>query len=98
MTPTDPTYLAAKWGIRLEVARHTLECTIQRGIRTVLHPSLSRRFRLNDRQLRYRRLRHDVFGDTLLDGTKYKSGNKYAEVFVTKFGWSRAFQMAKKGD
>ena len=34
----------------------------------------------------------------MLAGTKYKCGNKYAEVFVTKFGWSRAFTMAKNGD
>ena len=38
-------------------------------------------------------MRHDVFGDTLLDGAK----SKYVEVFVTKFGWSRAFPMEKKG-
>ena len=48
--------------------------------------------------MRYRRLRHDVFGDTLLAGTKSKREKKYAEIFVTKFGWSRAFPMAKKGD
>ena len=48
--------------------------------------------------MRYRRLRQDVFGDTLLAGTKSKRGNKYAEKFVTKFGWSHAFPMAKKGD
>ena len=64
----------------------------------MLHPYLSCRFRKNDRQLRYRRLRHDVFGDTLLAGTKSKRGNKCAKVFVTKFGWSRAFSMDKKGD
>ena len=52
---------------------------------------------MNDRQLQYKRLRHDVFGDTLLAGTKSKRGNKYAEVFVTKLGWSREFPMAKKG-
>ena len=29
---------------------------------------------------------------------KSKRDNKYDEIFVTKFGWSRAFTMAKKGD
>ena len=48
--------------------------------------------------MRYRWLRHDIFGDTLLARTKSKRGNKYAEVFVTKFGWSREFPMSKKGD
>ena len=64
----------------------------------MLHPSLSRRFQKNDWKLRYRKLRHDCFGDNLLAGTKSRCGNKYAEVFVTKFGWSRAFPMDKKGN
>ena len=38
------------------------------------------------------------FGETLLDGTKSKRGNKYAEAFVTNFGLSRAFPLANKGD
>ena len=63
----------------------------------MLHPSLSRRFRTNDRQLRYRLLQHGVFGETFLSVTKSKCGNKYAKVFFTKFEWSCAFPMAKKG-
>ena len=34
----------------------------------------------------------------MLDGTKSKRGNKYAEIFVTKFGWLHFFPMAKNGD
>ena len=97
MQPTEPTDLAANWGIGLEAARCTLECTTHRGLQTVLRPSLIRRFRKFDRKLQYRRLQHDVFGDTLLAGTKSKHGNKYGNVFVTKFGWSRAFPMDKRG-
>ena len=85
MQPIDPTDLTAKWGIRLEAACRRLECTTQKRLCTVLHPSLSRRLRTNDRKLRYRRLQHDVFCDTLLAGTKSKRGNKYTEVFVTNF-------------
>ena len=33
----------------------------------------------------------------MIDGTKYKRVNKFGEVFVTIFGLSRAFTMAKKG-
>ena len=32
MQPTEPTDLGAKWGVGLETARRTLECTTQRGI------------------------------------------------------------------
>ena len=95
--PTDPNDLAEKWGIGLEAANRTFECKTYRGVLTVLHPSLSRCFPMNDRNLRYRRLRPDVFGDTLLPRTKSKRSNKDAEVFVTKFGWSRTFPMDKKG-
>ena len=60
MQHIDPTDIEAKWGVGLEAARRTLECTTQRGLCTVLHTSLSPCLRMNDRQLRYRRLRHDV--------------------------------------
>ena len=57
--------LAENWGIGLETATRTVEATTQRGLRTVLHNTLSWRFRTNDRRLRYRRLMHEVFTDTL---------------------------------
>ncbi len=90
--------LSKKWGISPEKAKNTIQRTTQRGIRTVLHPSLSRRFRTNDQALRYRRLPHPVFGDTLIAGTTSLQGNKYAQVFATSFGWSRAFPMQHKSD
>ena len=64
----------------------------------MLHPYLIRRFQTNDLHLRYRRLQHNVFDDTLLARTKFKRGKKYAEIFVTKFGWSCEFPMAKNRD
>ena len=45
--------LAKKWGISPHKAVRTLKKTSQRGIRTVLHPTLTRRFKTNDRALRY---------------------------------------------
>ena len=45
----QPSELARRWGIGIEAAKRTLNVTTQRGIRTVAHPSLSRRFRTNDR-------------------------------------------------
>ena len=97
MQLTEPTDLAEKWGIGLEAACRTLECTTQRGLWTVIHPYLSRRFQTYDWQLEYRRLRYDVFGDTLLAGKNSKCGNNYTKVFVIKFGWSCSFPMSKNG-
>ena len=47
-------HIARNWGIDIHAARRTFKATTQRGIQTLLHPSLTRRCRTNDCQLRYR--------------------------------------------
>lgn len=94
----DPNKLAQTWGIGLEAAKRTIQATTQRGMRTVLHPSLSRRFRTNDRQLRYRRLPVELFTDTLISTVLSKRKNKCAQIFAHRNGWARAFPMANKSD
>ena len=92
-----PCTLAKNWGIGLDAARRTVEATTQKGVRTILHPTLSRHFRTNDRQLQYRRLSHDMFTDTLEVCTRsWFRHNKYAQVFSTKFGWVRVYPMQRK--
>ena len=46
--------------------------------------------------MRYQRFPHNFFGDTLTTGTTSKRGKKYAEVFATTSGWTRAFPMKSK--
>ena len=92
--------LANRWNIPLEKAKRTVRATTQRGVRTCLHPTLSRRFATNDRMLRYHRMPCNLYSDTLYVKDKYKSvrGNKYAQIFATDFGWSRSFGMEKKSE
>jgi hypothetical protein len=52
----DAATLANNWGIGIEAAKRTHLVTTQRGIRRMVHPSLTKRYKTNDRQLRYRRL------------------------------------------
>ena len=97
----DAETLAKRWNIPLRTAKRTLDATTQRGIRTVLHPTLSRRFRTNDRQLRYRRLTEDLYTDTLIVGKENQSWfrqNRYAQVFGSRNGWSRVYPMKVKSD
>ena len=94
----DPETLARRWGIGIKAAIETIKKTTQRGMRSVLHASLSRRFRTNDRQMRYRRLPVELYTDTLLTSTKSRRGNKYAQVFYARNGWKRAFPMSKKSE
>ena len=90
--------LSKNWMVSPETAMRMVQRTTQRGIRTVLHPSLSRRFRTNDRALRYRRLQHDVFTDTMKAGTLSRRKNLYAQVYTTGFHWCRANPMRAKSD
>ena len=97
-TLVDGDLLAKRWKIDRRKARNTVKATTQRGVRTCLHPSLSRRYPTNDRMLRYDRLPHNVFSDTLIAGIVSKSGNKYAQVYCSQYGWSRFHPMRNKSD
>jgi hypothetical protein len=66
----DAQMLARNFGIGLDTAQKTLKVTTQRGVRSVANPTLSRRFRTNDRQLRYKRLPVDMFTDTMISKVK----------------------------
>jgi hypothetical protein len=61
----DVETLAKNFGIGIEAAKRTLLVTTQRGVKRMIHPSLSVRFRKNDRQLRYRRLPVTCFTDKM---------------------------------
>ena len=94
----EPETLAKRWGIGLEAAKNTLKVTTNRAIRTVLHPALSRRFRTNDRSLRYRRLPMYLFTDTLITKVTSRRGNKHAQIFGAAIGWKRVFPIKTKGE
>ena len=94
----DPMTLSARWMIPPERAKRTVANTTQRGVRTCVDPTLSRRFPTNDRMLRYPRLMHTVFTDTMFASTVSRQGNKMAQVYATSFGWARAYPMKRKGE
>ena len=94
----DVDTLAEKWMVTPEIARRTLARTTRRGIRSTAHSSMSRRFRTNDRHMRYKRLRHNMYTDTMKASVPSRLRDLYAQVFVTDFRWARAFPMQKKSD
>jgi hypothetical protein len=92
----DASILARNWGLGLEAAAKTVQVTTQRGARTTLHPSLTRRAKTNDRHIRYRRLSRNLYGDLLESKVKSLKGNKYAQIFAADNGWCRAFGLKQK--
>ena len=69
IAPIDPQTLAAHWMTSPERAKQTVVMTTQRGVRTCLNPTLSQRFPTNDRMLRYKRVLHTMFSNTLFAGS-----------------------------
>ena len=65
--------LVQNWGIGIEAVKRTVQATTQRVIRSVAQPSLSRRFRSNNRQLRYRRINAEMLL-ILVKPTSYQKG------------------------
>ena len=65
----DAPTLANRWNIPLDRAKNTVIATTKRGVRHVKNTSIMRRFPTNDHMMRYNRLPHPFFTDTLLSST-----------------------------
>jgi hypothetical protein len=94
----DAATLAMNWGIGIESAKTTRLVTTQRGIRRMIHPSLKKRYKTNDRQLRYCRLPVTMFTDTIYSTILYRQQHKSAQIFCTDFGFVSAFPMKKESE
>jgi hypothetical protein len=92
----DAATLAKNWGIGIEAAKRTRLVTTQRGIRRMINPSLTKRYKMNDRQLRYRRLPVTMYTDTMFSTILSRQKNKAAQIFCTDFGFVRAFPLNKE--
>jgi hypothetical protein len=88
--------LVNNWGIGIEATKRTHLVTTQRGIRRMVHPSLTKRYKKNDRQLRYRRLPVTMYTDTMYSTILSRHMNKAAQIFTTDFGFVRSFPMKKE--
>jgi hypothetical protein len=92
----DAATLANKWGIGLEAAKRTRLVTTQTGIRRMIHPSFTKRYKTNYRQLRYRRLPVTIYTDIMFSTILSRQNNKVANIFCTDFGFVRALPLKKE--
>ena len=75
------------------MAEMTLKVTTQRGIRTMLHPTLDQRFNTNDIMLRYRRFNTDMYTYTMFASTKSFRGNNCAQIYANEIDVTRCYPM-----
>jgi hypothetical protein len=92
----DAVTLEKNFGIGIEAAKRTRLVATQRGASKIVHPSLNKRYKTNDRQLIYRRLSVTLFTDTMYSTILSRQGNKAAQIFCDGAGWGRAFPMKKE--
>ena len=88
----DASAMAEKWMVTPEIEKRTLLCTTLRGIRLTAHLSMSRLFLTNDRHMRFKRLCHNMYTNTMKFSVPSRSKDLYSQVFVTGFRWVREFQ------
>jgi hypothetical protein len=87
----DAATLANNLGVGIEAAKRKHIVNTQKGIRRMIHPSLTKRYKTNDRQLRYRRIPVTMFTDTMYSTILSRQQYKAAQIFCTDFGFVRAF-------
>ena len=75
--------LAKRWSFTPE---KTITATMQREIRTKLHPLFLRRVRMNDRNVCYHCLADFVFSDMMFASKVIKKVNRCAQAYATDFG------------
>jgi transcription initiation factor TFIIIB Brf1 subunit/transcription initiation factor TFIIB len=92
----DAATLAKNWGIGIEAAKRTRLVTTQRGVRRMIHPSLTKRYKTNDRHLRYCRLPVTMYADTMYSTILSRQKNKASQIFCTDFGFVRDFPLKKE--
>jgi hypothetical protein len=93
----DSATLAKKWGIGIEAAKRMRLVNTQMGIRRMIHPSLTNRYKTNNRQLRYRRFPVTIYADKMFSTILSRQNNKAAQIFCTDFGFVKAFPLKKDG-
>ena len=85
-----------RWRIRKEEATATVLATTQSLVRSLLEPTLNRRYKTNDKMLRYFRIHTDMFMDTYFASKKLgpsMRGYTCTQLFVTDFGWCKVKPM-----
>jgi hypothetical protein len=62
----------------------------------MIHPSLTKMYKTNDRHLRYRHLPVTMYTDTMFSTILSRQDNKAAQIICTGFGFVRASPLKKE--
>ena len=85
--------LTNNWKIGPKMAKKTLKVVTQRGIRTMLAPTLDRCFKTNDKMLRYSRLSTNMYTDTMFASKASLRGNTCGQVYTNDIYFTQFYPM-----
>ena len=91
----SPELIARKWGIGIDKARKTLQCTTQHSIRSAILP-LTRRYRTDVMSQRLRRLSTTWYTDTLFAKETSITGNTCAQLYADGQGFINVYPIDSK--
>lgn len=90
--------LARRWRCGLDTASRTLDRTTQRAVRDFSDTRGMRRLKPTTYQLKYPRLRAELYTDTYHGPCTSLDGNKYCQIYSSIHQWCRAYPMKSKGE
>ena len=93
-----PDELARRWRCGLETAKRTIEKTTQRAVRDFSDTKGMRRLKPTTYQLKYPRLRTELYTDTYYGPCVSLEGNRYCQIYASIHQWCRGFPMKAKSD
>jgi hypothetical protein len=96
----DAEHLSKIWRIDLKTAKRTLEVTSQ-NVSHAEEPTLARNFVMNDKMLRYKRIKQFFFLDTFFATSKAgksSRGHTCCQLFVTDKGFVYVVPMKSKSE
>lgn len=94
----SPQLIGMRWGIGIHTAQRTFSNTTQLGVRDFSYSTGSKRLKHTAYQLKHRRLRADVYTDTMFLEVKSLGQNTCGQVFVTDFNWTAFYPLQQKAD
>ena len=90
--------LARRWRCGLETAKKTIERTTQRAVQDFTDVRGMRRLKPTVYQLKYKRLRAELYTDTYYGPCVSLDGNKYCQIYASVHQWCKAFPMKSRSD
>ena len=95
----DAAALSKLWKIGLEDAKRTLHSTTQLAVRDYTSLSGTKRIQNIHYQLNHRRLNVTMYTDTMHGPCRsWQTGNNYAQIYTTRFGWVWLRPIKSKSD